>query len=87
MASPGKGNGKYLNSKTVAAKIEEWDGRGVTLYYLPRYSPELNTIEIVWRKMKYDWIPNLAYTSIEALDSAINKIVRFFGSKYDIQFG
>jgi transposase len=79
-------NASIHTSKSVEAKIEEWDKRGVTLYNLPRYSPELNTIEIVWRKIKYEWVPNLAYTSIEALDSAISNIVRLFGSEYDVQF-
>jgi transposase len=26
-------------------------------YFLPPYSPELNRIEILWKKMKYEWLP------------------------------
>jgi transposase len=25
--------------------------------YLPPYSPELNLIEILWRRIKYTWLP------------------------------
>lgn len=29
--------------------------RGLCLYYLPPYSPELDRIEILWKHAKYDW--------------------------------
>ncbi|WP_157648304.1 IS3 family transposase, partial [Burkholderia ubonensis] len=28
----------------------------LTLYFLPPYSPELNRIEKLWHKMKYEWL-------------------------------
>ena len=37
-----------------------WDllkEQGMQFYFLPPYSPELNRIEILWRKMKYEWLP------------------------------
>jgi transposase len=30
--------------------------QGVTLYFLPPYSPELNRIEKLWHLMKYTWM-------------------------------
>ena len=30
--------------------------RGLKLYFLPPCSPELNRIEKLWRKMKYEWM-------------------------------
>jgi len=39
------------------------------LHWLPPYSPELNLIEILWRKIKYQWLPLRAYLSFNHLQS------------------
>ncbi len=80
-------NASIHKSQAVAAKMEDWDRRGLTLYFLSTYSPELNLIEILWRKIKYEWIPNSAYESMAFLRSAIRDILESFGSNdYRIQF-
>jgi transposase len=56
-------------------------------YYLPPYSPELNRIEILWRKIKYEWIPFTVYLNFTALKSALLDILNNVGSKYQITFG
>lgn len=38
-------------------KKEDWLLRGVIPWHIPAYSPELNLIEILWRKIKYEWLP------------------------------
>ena len=43
-------NASIHKSKAVETKMEEWDLRGMTLYFLSTYSPELNLIEILWKK-------------------------------------
>ena len=73
-------------SKAVIEKCEEWEKRGLTLYFIPRYSPELNLIEILWRKIKYEWMPSLAYASMKALKMALRNILDSFGSRYTIRF-
>ena len=40
-------------SKKFMANIEKWEEQGLFIVYLPTYSPHLNPIEILWRKMKY----------------------------------
>ena len=52
----------------------------------PTYSPELNLIEILWRKIKYEWMPFSAYQSLKHLDQALGNILKNFGSEYRIQF-
>ena len=80
-------NASIHKSEAVMAKMGNWDRRGVTLYFLSRYSPELNLIEILWRKIKYEWIPNSAYEGMVFLRSAIRDILESFGSNdYRIQF-
>ena len=41
-------------SEEFNAKLGEWIGKGLRIFHLPPYSPHLNLIEILWRKMKYD---------------------------------
>ena len=66
--------------------IEEWKKHGLIIKYLPEYSPELNLIEILWRKIKYEWLPFSAYSSFQYLKNAVVEILGEFGSKYQISF-
>ncbi len=58
----------------------------IIIKYLPPYSPELNLIEILWRFMKYYWVPFSAYMSLHALLQAIEDILQRFGTDYIIAF-
>jgi transposase len=73
-------------AKAVLDKRPEWERRGMTLYFLPRYSPQLNPVEILWRRMKYAWMPRWAYTSVGALQDALREITNGFGKCYGIEF-
>ena len=39
----------------------EWRAQRLYVIFLPAYTPELNLIEILWRKIKYEWLPVTAY--------------------------
>lgn len=39
-------------SKAFLAKRGDWMLAGICLHFLPTYNPELNSIEIRWRKIK-----------------------------------
>ena len=58
----------------------------VYLGYLSAYSPELNFIEILWRKVKYEWLPMTAYESFSALKGYVHKVLSGYGSEYLIIF-
>ena len=73
-------------SKAVTNKLPEWESRGMYIYYLPTYSPELNLIEILWKKVKYEWIPFVAYESQKTLQNALSDIFNGYGQKYVINF-
>jgi transposase len=73
-------------SAAMFEHLEEWKERGITIFELPAYSPELNLIEILWRFIKYQWIKIDAYSSWQSLVLSVEKILREFGSKYVINF-
>lgn len=70
----------------VKARRQEWAQRGLYLFDLPTYSPELNLIEIAWRFMKYEWINIEAYESWQALRDYVEEMLVGFGDKFVINF-
>ena len=73
-------------SDAILDKTEEWFERGITIFELPSYSPQLNLIEILWRFIKYEWIEIDAYSSWEIFVVSVEKILREFGKNYVINF-
>ncbi|MFC0711125.1 IS630 family transposase [Azorhizophilus paspali] len=61
----------------------EWRAQRLYVIFLPTYSPELNLIEFLWRKIKYEWLPVMAYQSFPSLT---NQVLSDYGEKYRINF-
>lgn len=79
-------NAPIHTSHAVTTMLVEWERRGLTLYFLPPYSPQLNLIEILWRKIKYEWMPNSAYKNFKLLEVELRDILLSYGTEYSIQF-
>lgn len=63
-----------------------WAERGLRLFYLPSYAPELNLIERLWQEIKYRWLPFSAYESWDHLKAAVEEVLLGVGEKYRITF-
>lgn len=79
-------NSPIHKSKKFMAKIKEWEENDLLIYFLPPYSAELNLIEILWRRIKYQWLPFEAYLCFQNLKEHLSYILNNFGKKYDILF-
>jgi transposase len=79
-------NAPMHRSKAFVRHIPKWVKKGLIIKYLPTYSPELNMIEILWRFIKYYWLPFSAYVSFQHLCAAVEEILKQFGTKYTIDF-
>ena len=80
-------NAPWHVSKTVEDKIKEWEELGLFIFYLPPYSPHLNLIETLWRKMKHTWLKPKNYNSKESLHSAVDNILKNYNKdEYKIDF-
>jgi len=66
--------------------LARWQKEGLYLKFLPPYCPELNLIEILWRKIKYEWLPLDAYQSFKTMTEALFEVIGGIGSKYRITF-
>lgn len=79
-------NASMHTSKAFLSNIENWESKGLIIQNIPPYSPELNRIEILWRKIKYEWLDFSAYESFRSLREALNHILANIGQKYKISF-
>jgi len=79
-------NASTHTSNKFKAKLNEWAEKGLHVKNLPTYSPELNLVEILWRFIKYRWLPFTAYESLKSLRKALENILNGIGSKYCVNF-
>ncbi len=74
-------------SKLFKFKIKEWEvDNDMYIYILAPYSPELNLIEILWKRIKYQWLNFDSYGSFSCLKYNLDCVLDEFGYKYDIKF-
>lgn len=80
-------NASVHRAGCVQAKRAQWAARGLTLLFLPPYSPELNRIEILWRFCKHYWLPPAAYQTPLTLLLYVTHLLRQIGSSdYQVTF-
>ncbi len=73
-------------SQEFEEKIEEWEKLGLKIYYLPTYCPIFNKIEMLWQKIKYDWLRWKAYSCQKSLCGELDEVLSQIGSKFLITF-
>jgi transposase len=79
-------NSPVHRSQEFIEQIPKWVKKGLIIKYLPSYAPALNLIELLWRFMKYYWLPFSAFASFQCLVEAIEEILTRFGTEYTISF-
>lgn len=79
-------NAKPHTAQAIQECRPIWEQRGLTLFYLPPYSPHLNLAEILWRKLKYEWLRPQDYLSFEGLRYAVQLALAAIGSRLNMSF-
>lgn len=79
-------NASWHVSKLVKAEIDQWQNKNLYIFYLPTYSPHLNLIEILWKKIKYEWLKPKDFDSALSLKNAVLDIFRNYGKLFNINF-
>ena len=79
-------NAPIHTSTEFQLMIPEWERQNLGLWFLPAYSPELNLIEILWKKIKYDWLPLEAYGSFGNLKEMLAHVLANIGKEFKICF-
>lgn len=79
-------NARVHTSKRFQERREVWEKRGLFIFYLPTYSPHLNLIETLWRKLKYEWLRPEDYLAEDNLFYAVTQILAAVGNSLKINF-
>ena len=77
-------NASVHTSHPFLNRLPLWETQGVFVKYLPPYCSALNRIEILWRFIKYHWLPFEAYLSFDNLVSAVENILAQLGETFRI---
>jgi len=80
-----------LDNATVHRKAAKdrghvWQERGLFVWFLPAYSPHLNIAEVLWRRLKYEWLRPEDYATLDALRLAVWAALRAVGDTLNIAF-
>lgn len=74
----------------VAKRVQErrvfWQERGLFVFYLPPYSPHLNITEVLWRKLKYEWLRPQDYLETQTLLYQVRQALAAVGTLLQINF-
>jgi transposase len=79
-------NAPIHKSDEFMEAIKRWQELDIYIFFLPTYSPHLNIIETLWRKMKYEWLKPHDYLNCDSLSDAVRNIICSFGSQFTIKF-
>jgi transposase len=79
-------NAPTHRSNAFMQKVKQWQEQDLYIFFLPPYAPELNKIEMLWRKIKYQWLDFKAYLSWENLNQNLELVLNNIGKKYILNF-
>ncbi len=78
-------NASFHTARTIQPHLEVLRRRGVTLYFLPPYSPELNRIEKLWHLIKHTWMA-VKHRDANTLEADVNAIFDNIGKEFKLAF-
>jgi transposase len=78
-------NASIHRARAIQPALRLLEKKGITLKFLPPYSPELNRIEKLWWLMKHRWMALTRRTKDE-LEQTVNHILTNFGSQFKMTF-
>lgn len=69
-------NAPAHHDKAFDQKAKLWQEQDLYLFYLPAYSPELNKIGIIRRKIKYGWLHFYTNLNFQRLKGGAKRLLR-----------
>lgn len=79
-------NASIHRSNRFMDKQEEWKQKGLKLFFIPPYSPELNLIERLWKEIKYNWLKPQFIKTKKQLENQLLYVLKNIGEKFTISF-
>lgn len=79
-------NAPIHHGKAMRQRRDAWQERGLFVFYLPTYSPHLNIAEVLWRKLKYEWLCAEDYADASTLHYQVWLALKAVGRSLTINF-
>ncbi len=79
-------NAPIHHGRALRQRRDVWQERELFMFYLPTYSPHLNIAEILWRKLKYEWLRSEDYADKETLRYQVWLALNAVGKSLTINF-
>ena len=79
-------NASVHTAAKVNKELENWQQRGLYLFYLPPYSPHLNLAERLWKELKARWLKPEDYLTTDNLFYAVQMTLAAVGKQLFINF-
>ena len=79
-------NASIHTAHLVRERPAAWAAAGLTLLFLPPYSPELNKIGLLWHRCKHYWVRPEDYHTDLTLPERIEHVLMEVGQKYIVTF-
>jgi transposase len=79
-------NASVHKAKIIQNQLKYWQKRGLYVFYLPPYSPQLNIAETLWRKIKKEQIDPLNYIDKDMLFYSVSQCLAQIGNNWNINF-
>lgn len=79
-------NASVHRNKKIKELRPLWEQRGLFLFFLPPYSPQLNIAETLWRILKGKWIRPQDYITSDILFYTTNRALADIGKGLRINF-
>lgn len=79
-------NAPAHRGKAMKQCLQRWEAQGLYVFYLPAYSPHLNLVETLWRKLKYEWLQPRDYADRETLCYGVWQALAAVGKTLKIGF-
>ncbi len=73
-------NAGFHRANLIKDEQDDWEARGLTLWFQPPYSPQFNLIETVWKKLKGFLLPRRCYDTREQLLTAVLAALELLGA-------
>lgn len=79
-------NASIHKARKVINLLDCWQKRGLYIFFLPPYSPQLNLAERLWKEIKEGWIKPSDYHNSDSLFYALDRICANIGETLFLNF-
>lgn len=79
-------NASPHKARKTRQMFDIWQRRGLYIFFIPKYSPQLNLIERLWKEIKEGWLKPLDYQTADHMFYAVSLCCAAVGDQITLNF-